>query len=88
MCVFVISNNNFFIFDPKILLQILLFQKSTFLYWIFGKGGGGGITPIRNISLQISVSSEKKRNIVFRNEGGGGGVKGHLEIFRKFIQIF
>ena len=33
---------------------------------------GGGVTPIRKIKLQIFVPPEKKHNIVFRNEGGGG----------------
>ena len=46
---------------------------------------GVGLTPIRKISLLILVSPEKKCNIVFRNEGRGGGggrgggVKGGLE---------
>ena len=34
---------------------------------------GEGVTPIRKISLQILAPPEKKRNIVFRNEGGRGG---------------
>ena len=33
--------------------------------------GMGGVTPIQKKSLQILVPPEKKRNIVFRNEGGG-----------------
>ena len=46
----------------------------------------GGVTPIRKIWLQILVPPEKKRNIVFRNKGGG--LRGRLEVFRKFIQIW
>ena len=37
-------------------------------------------------SLQSEKFVAKKRNIVFRNEGGGVGVRGGLEVFRKYIQ--
>ena len=33
----------------------------------------GGVPPIQTFLLQILVPPEKKRNIVFRNEGGGAG---------------
>ena len=41
------------------------------------KGGG---------ALQSEKFVAKKRNIVFRNEDEGGGARGRLEVFRKFIQ--
>ena len=32
--------------------------------------------------------SEKNRNIIFEKwEGGGGGAKGRLDLFRKFIRF-
>ena len=37
-------------------------------------------------SLQSEKFVAKKRNIVFRNKGGG--VKGCLDFFQKFIQIW
>ena len=46
----------------------------------------GGVTPIRMNFVANFRASRKKRNIVFQNEGGRGGVRGRLEVFRKFIQ--
>ena len=44
------------------------------------KGGGYPKNFVADFS-----TSRKKRNIVFRNEGGG--VRGRLEVFRKFIRF-
>ena len=61
-----------------------------------GEGGRGSFSIQKNLLLIFSVISEnfvadfstpeKKRNIVFQNEGGGEGVRDRLEVFRKFIQ--
>ena len=67
--------------DPKNFVAVFLGNFEGKNYELLGKGGGA----IRKISLQILAPPEKKRNIIFRNEGGG--VRGRLEFFRKFIRF-
>ena len=61
--------------DPKIFVAVF---SVTFL------GEKGGVTPIRMNFVANFWASRKKRNIVFRNEGGVGG--GGSEAVWKFSE--
>ena len=62
--------------DPKNFVAVfsVILRGKTMNFWEIWGG-----------SLQSEKFVAKKRNIVFRNEGGAG-VRGRLEVFRKFIQ--
>ena len=51
-----------------------------------GKGGWAHSNP-KNFAADFSISRKKSAILFSETRGGGGGVKGRFEFFRKFIQI-
>ena len=70
--------------DPKHFVADFSIPNEHFSLLNFRKKGG--VTPIRKNFVADFCTLRKKHYTVFRNEDGGGGVRGRLEVFRKFIQ--
>ena len=69
-------------------------------FWKSSKRGGGVISDPKNFVAKFlafetpflgghfrSKKFRKKNSNIFPKKGGGGGVKGRLELFQKFIDI-